>query len=318
MGMNERGALQRRPDGSAPLDAVRCEGDAAAIIGAAEKFGEAQRLEIEPGAIAGSGRFVLVVPEGRQVVNVKPYLDHYRTAPERKEGTARLTTLESFIDHVNRHKDGGTVVFASDDRDKPALEAVIDYQHAGPEGAPRFGKHRARYDFPLSDEWKAWMGKREPMAQAAFAEFLEDRIGDALPATEATADFAIELGVELAGPQRLLELSRGLAVRVGQSVKNAQSLASGEVSVVFEETHQGEDGAPLKVPGGFVLGIPVFRGGARYRVPVRLRYRVEGRSISWRFVPHRTDLVFRDAFDEAVTAVREKTELLLLYGAPES
>lgn len=293
------------------------ESENRALLEAAAKFGAVESIA------AYDPLFVASVPEGRELVSLKRFRDEIAERPDRKTGTATLTTLASFIAHANRHRDPASVVFADDARDKPALLAVYDYQEAGPEGRPRFGTHRARYAFPLSDEWVAWIGaSSSPMTQEAFAKFLEDHLSDVLPvgaAEEGAQDFAVELGIHLAGPQSLLTVARGLQVHVGQSVVSAQNLASGEVTISFEETHTvGTASAPVKVPGGFVLGIPVFRGGERYKVPVRLRYRVANRAIAWQLVPYRVDLVFSHAFDEAVEAVRKETELPVFYGKPEA
>lgn len=303
---------------TAALDAVASESDARAILDAAEKFGQAQAIDL-PGTEPFTAP-VLVIPKGREIKSIKPFLDEYRDRPERKKGTASLTSVQSFIDHVNRHKDSNSAVFANDDREHPGLIAVLDYNEAGDTGLPRFGQHRASYAFPLSDEWKAWMGAAEkPLTQAQLAEFLEDHIRDVLPSSDAGEsgdDFAAELGITLASPQQLITLSRGLSVKVDRRVKTVQSLSTGECSIVFDEAHNGEDGAPIRVPGGFVVGIPVFRNGPVYRVPFRLRYRLN-QGVTWQLVPHRADLVFQHAFDEAVETVKAGTELPLFYGKPE-
>ncbi len=297
--------------------AVR-ESEAGAILDRA-----AELLGMETIGLQGKDSLsAVVIPKGRELRSLKPLIDEYRDRPERKKGTAILTTVTSFVEHVNRHRDGNTVVFANDDRTAPSFLAVFDYNEAGAVGQPRFGQHRAAYAFPVSGEWKAWVvGGDQPMNQAAFAEFLEDRIGDVLePGSvgERVERFAIDLGIELVGAQTLMTLARGLTVKVGQTVKQAVSLSSGEASIAFEETHGGADGAPVRVPGGFALAIPVFHGGPLYQVPVRLRYRVQGGAVTWRFVPHRTDLVFKHAFDEAVEEVRKGTELTVFYGRPEA
>lgn len=301
---------------TATLEAIVNESENHALLEAAEKFSEGQRVALDESAS------VLVLPTHRRVESLKKFFDEYRERPERKKGTAQLTTVQSFIDHVNRHKDPASAVFANDSRQEPSLLAVLDYQEAGPDGMPRFGQHRANYAFPLSDEWKAWMeASKGPLNQAQLAEFLEDHIRDVLDpgqAGEAAQDFAAELEIKLASPKALITLSKGLQVKVGQNVKTFQNLASGECSLVFEETHEAADGAAVRVPGGFVIGIPVFRGGDVYSVPVRLRYRLSGRSVTWQFMPHRADLVFDHAFGEAAEKVKAGTELPMFFGKPEA
>lgn len=270
----------------------------------------------------GVPREALVVRQGYEVHEIKPFLDEYLTAPERRKGTASLDDIESFIAHVKRFADEDSAVFA--DRAtpmKPALEAVLDYHRKTADGAPRFGEHRARYDFPLSEEWVAWTTKNgKAMSQADFAAFLENRVvdldGDPGPAA---LTFAGKVACDFASPSRLIALSRGLGVREDARVVNAQVLSSGESQMVFETSHQtyDKDGNSITVPGAFLVAIPVFRRGAPYQIPAKLRYRKQEAKIVWWFELHRVDSVFDHAFEEACGLVREGTELPLFLGRPE-
>lgn len=292
----------------------------AAIIEAAKRYGAAEVIELGKG-----GPLVLSVPGssgGRTIQSVKPLLDEYLKAPERKRGTAAMTSLESFITHVNRHKDKNSVVFAIDDPKAPSLLAVYDYNHGGEKGDPRFGQHRASYSFTLSDEWQAWMraGGCEAMTQEAFAELIEDRISDVMKPEEGgdtIKEFAVNLGIDLASPQRLMTLSRGLKINVSSTVTNAVNLSSGEGQLQFTEAHKTEAGDVLRVPGGFALAIPVFRLGESWQVPVRLRYRQKGPAVTWTVGLHRTDLIFATAFKEAVKTAAADTALPVFFGKPE-
>lgn len=273
----------------------------------------------------GTPTQVLITPQGLKSQSVKPFLDEYRTAPERRRGTATLTDLPSFIAHVNRFKDEDSALFANADPQKPGLVAVLDYHRAGADGAPRFGQHRASYAFPLSDEWKAWFQANGlKMTQGDFAAFLEDRIGDiAAPPVdgeEATpaAKLAQLLGGKFASPQRLMDLSRGLSVRVDEKVAQVANLQTGEANIQFTTQHSDENGQPLKVPSLFLVTIPVFKSGAPYQLAVRLRYRVSHGSVSWFFELHRPDRVFEHAFNEACEKAGNETGLPLYQGHPEA
>lgn len=267
------------------------------------------------------GTKVLVLPKGQQLHSLKKFRDEYLPAPERREGTARHSELRSFIEHVTRFADEHSTVWANEAPTSPALLAVLDYHEKGSAGAPRFGKHRAHYHFPVSDEWKAWvLAATDKLEQAAFAEFLEEHIVDVIDPTtagESTKAFAAQLDLKLASPSALMTLSRGLTVRVESKVAQHANLSTGEGQLHYEESHQGADGAPLKVPGGFVIGIPVFRGGAVYQLGVRLRYRVRSGKVTWTLAPGRPDAVFRDAFEEACATVHERTKLPVFFGTPE-
>lgn len=290
-----------------------------------------------------SSATVLIVPKGKEVKSLKPFLDEYLPAPERKKGAAMLTTLDSLIAHVNRFKDDESAVFAMDDRAAPSITAVLDYHKSGA-GSARFGGHRANYTFPLSDEWKAWMGQNgKAMGQGEFAEFMEDRIADVLapPANldrvlgeeitdrdtggdfddrtpdEQLAYLAKLLKGQFAGPSTMVSLSRGLAVHADERVQQAVTLENGTVNVQWETQHNDAGGNRLTVPNLFLIGIPVFRLGARYRIAVRLRYRLGQGSIKWFYELYRHDVVFDDAFREACERVQKETALPLFYGTPE-
>lgn len=269
---------------------------------------------------------LLASPSEMTITSLRKFVDEALPAPRRRTGTATLGTIESFIAHVNRFKDAGSVVFARSDRAAPSLLSVLDYHHPTATGGPRFGGHRGQYLFPLSEVWQAWASTAVAgmfLSQERFADFIESRIADVLPAEEAKGSPAVEayaaqLGCEYASPARLMALSRGLAITVGRKVANKVNLQSGEGEISFTEEHSDAQGAPLKVPGALLIRMPVFRGGAAYKVPVRLRYRVAGGAVGWNLELQRTDVIFDDAFNEAVDAVRKETELPVLFGAPES
>lgn len=279
---------------------------------------------------------VLITPAVGGGVNtrgVKVFLDEHERYPERRKGSASFTDLSSFIDHVNRFKGESSALFADDSRDEPKLVSVLNYHPGGPQHDPGTGEaeaassadwadHRGVYTFPLADEWTTWLGQSKgSLSQAAFAEFLEARlldIADPALAGDSSRRLADTIGASFATPARLLELSRGLSVRVGSAVKNAVNLATGEAQINFATEHTDDRGQPLKVPSAFLLAIPVFRGGDLYQIAARLRYRVQGGAVSWSFELHGADRIFDHAFREACEDARARTELPLFYGQPEA
>lgn len=282
---------------------------------------------------------VLLAPKqggGFELQSLKSHLDQYRSNPERREGQARLTTIESFIAHVNRFKDDDSALFADRNPEQPALLGVLDYHHAVntadgvvvEDALPRFGKHRAYFSFPMSDEWKAWnQNDGKKMEQVDFAEFIEDRIGDVItvpdlsnPQTDADKQlkqFADLLGGSFATPSKMVELSRGIAIHADEKVKQATNVSTGEIQVQYESEHRDQQGAPIKVPNLFLIAIPVFEAGGLYRVAVRLRYRLAGGRIAWFYELYRIDKVFKHAFDEACTKAAAETGLPIFSGFPE-
>jgi uncharacterized protein YfdQ (DUF2303 family) len=282
-------------------------GDAAAIISTVKALAPAQMVDV-------GGRSVLVVQSGQQVHEVKKYLDTYLTNPERRTGTARLDSLESFSAFALKFKDDGSVIYA--DRNVPSLTFIEDYNTAS---QPRFGEHRGSYAFPLSDEWALWTTtNRRMMDQKTFAEFVEARISDVSDAVSPSgraAEFANKCGVHYSGPSILLDVSKGMELNANIQIKQARKLQSGESEFSYVESHESK--GFLKIPGAFLIAIPVFRGGACYEIPVRLRYRVDGGAVKWFFELHRPEVFFDHAFTEACTKAGEATTLPVFMGAPE-
>lgn len=275
-----------------------------------------------------TGVKALAIRSGNTVTALTPSIfDPYRDEPRRRSGTATLLSIDSLIDHVNRFKDAESLIFADDDRTRPSITAVLDYNRAG-EAAPRFGKHRSSFSFPLSDEWKAWVEKNaEPMAMADFAAFLEERLPDVLALIPGEDELSDDIGrmVDalggadiIASPTRLMELSRGLQVNESSTVREVVNLASGEGAIQWEATHTDATGAPLRVPKVFLIGIPVFRNDGLYRIAARLRYRKAGGKIVFWYELWRTDRTFDHAFKMAVERVKTQTELPVLIGKPEA
>lgn len=251
--------------------------------------------------------------------------DEYRLNPRIREGSATLTSIESLIDHVNRFKDADSALFAVDDRANPSITAVLDYHRAGAAAEPRFGRHRSLFQFPLSDEWKAWTkSDGETFSMGEFAAFLEDRIIDVLdliPGEDSLPEdmqrFVNTVGGSIASPSKLIELSVGLKVNEQSAVKEAINLSSGEAQVQFIAQHVDDAGQPLRVPGLFLIGIPVFRHGPHYRIAARLRYRKTSGGLVFFYQLWRADRVFDHSFREACERVRVETDLPMLFGKPE-
>jgi uncharacterized protein YfdQ (DUF2303 family) len=296
----------------------------------------AQRAAVKPqiltiqspdGIVATIAALPTVTEEGRTTVELRSLANFFsdeRTHPKARKGTARLNEIESFIEHVNRFKDDDSAIFAETNAGgPPSLTAVIDYHKAGATGQPRFGQHRAFYPFPLSKEWIAWNATNgSPMTQQAFAEFIEENLLDvAEPAPEnltaAARAFAEKCGMTFATPAKLLELSRGLQVNVEETVLQATSLASGERQIQFSEKHTGADGAPIKVPGAFLITIPVFRGDDAYQICVRLRYRKQAQGLVWLYEMFKATDVFDHAIEMACQKVANETGLPVFKGSHE-
>jgi uncharacterized protein YfdQ (DUF2303 family) len=261
---------------------------------------------------------VLLDPKTGKAASIKALADEWRLTPDRKRGSAEVTTLESFIDLVERHKTENSVIFADTDWRNPSLTAVIDYHPKDATDADN-GKHRIHYEFPLSDSWKAWNEiNGHPLPQVQFAEFIEDRIMDlAAPDTLEEEDWRHKFSFRVAFPNELVALSKGLQINSEAKVKNAVSLQSGEAQIVFEEEHRDAAGNKIDVPGMFILSVPPFYRGDVARIPVRLRYRLAGGQLKWICQLYRPDIYITEQVIRDMERACADTGLPVYSGGPE-
>jgi uncharacterized protein YfdQ (DUF2303 family) len=256
-----------------------------------------------------------------RVLGVSELFEKYRTRPALKSGTAHVTAIESFIDLVNRHKTDDSVIFADTDWTEPSLLAVIDYHEAKASGSADWLKHRIVYDFPLTDEWKAWIAcDGRVMEQEDFAEWFEEHLPElSAPDSQESEDFLANYGLKVAYPNEILALTRGISVHVESRVKNNITLQSGEGEITFEEEHKdAKTGVKLAVPGLFILSIKPFKMGSACRIPVRLRYRVAGGAVKWLFKMLRPEEYITQEILRDCERAASETELPLYHGAPEA
>lgn len=290
--------------------------DAQSIIAATERLSGVSTIEISHGID------VAVVPSGKSVVSLKPFLDQYAAAPDRITGTATLRDEASFVEHVIQMRMSNTRIFANPDASAPSLTAVYDY-HAvdGETQEPAFGVHRAHWPLALSKEWNAWTGAAgKSMSPTEFAKFLEKHVPDVYwgdQHSDYTKMLIAQLELRLATPSSLIALSRNLAVNVDVQVRQAQTLASGEIAITYVEQHKDGEGQPIKVPNAFLIAIPVILGGPAYQLLARLRYRIREGKVSWAYDLHRTDLAFDAAVKEICERVQTETDRTVFLGSPE-
>ncbi|MCG6115060.1 MAG: YfdQ family protein [Mesorhizobium sp.] len=294
--------------------------DIAAKLGA-----QAKGVEIATIVTDGLSGLPMSVPvaltrgEHPQVGSLHRLLEEYRVHPARKRGTAEAQTFDAFCEMTNRHKTDHSAIFADATWTKPSFTAVIDYHEAANGGQADFCQHRIRYDFPLSDEWRAWIAKNgEAMSQQDFAWFLEDRVAElAAPTDVEKVQLEHQFQTTVATPAQVVELSRGLTVAVAASVKAHTTLQSGEGSIQFDESHNDGAGQKLKVPGIFILDIAPFFMGETIRVPVRLRYRVREGKVMWFYQIYRPDLAITEHVRHRLFDARDRTALPAYEGKPE-
>lgn len=220
--------------------------------------------------------------------------------PRRRRGTHVLTELDSFIAIVNRYKTADTVVWA--DIERLAVTAVFNEHQVGPAFSDAgWRDHRAAYQCPRSAEWIAWTAQDgKTMAQDAFADWIEQRMEDLTAASGYPA------------PTEVLKVARDLQVHTKGTFSRSFDPTTGTGHLLCKTDNESTS---TPIPRAFMLGIPVFQGGARYAVEARIRFAmIDGRP-TFTVVLHRRGEIERDAFADVRKAVIAGCELPLVAGA---
>ena len=269
---------------------------------------------------AGLPEFVPVAfdRKAQALRSVRNLVEEFRLAPDRRKGTAHADTLASFIDLVNRHKDGQSALFGRTSWPEPKLTAVLNYDSADADA--RFGDHRVVYAFPLTEEFKAWVScNAKAMDQEVFAAFIEEHAAElSAPKDAEKAEYERLFNETMATPSELLMLSRHLEVHVSAKAKQGIRLQTGERVVEFTEEHQNSKGEKVIIPGIFMVSVPAFVDGDPVRIPARLRYRIVGGDIKWFYQLYRWEFYLREQVGYDLRDAAEKTGLPSFEGAPES
>jgi hypothetical protein len=74
---------------------------------------------------------LIELSKDRRLESTKRFRDELLTFPERRKGTARLTSVDSFIEIVERFKNPDSVIFADTTQASARLLAVFDYHPRG-------------------------------------------------------------------------------------------------------------------------------------------------------------------------------------------
>lgn len=263
---------------------------------------------------------VLLGFDGREheFLSLKRLVEEYRTAPQRRSGTAIVDTLGSFIDLTNRHKDDQSALFARAIWPSPSLTAVLNYDAEG--SGARFGDHRIVYQFPLTDEFTAWVnGNAQPLSQEVFAAFLEEHAAElAAPYDGERSEYERLFNEAMATPQEVVMLSRHLEVHVSSKAKQGIRLQTGERTVEFAEEHQNAKGEKVTIPGIFMVSVPAFVDGEAVRIPARLRYRIAGGEIKWFYQLYRWEFFLREQVQRDLAEAAQETALPAFEGKPET
>ncbi len=263
-------------------------GDAVACIAAGMGLAQVRVVEVEGVPHLARHRDVVVTD-----------MEDHLPAPIRANGSRHLASPEAFLAYVDRHASAATVVYG--DRTQAQLVAVVN-DHA-PGASPGWRDHRAVLQAEASEAWKAWKPMhRKAVPQAAFCDFLEDHLPDVQ---------------EPAGAD-LLELLRDLRGRKDVAWSSGVNLDNGDVQLSYQEETTAESSrkGAVVIPKLVTLAIEVFRGVPHYKMPCRLRYRIQEGRLFFILVIDQIEEIEEAAFRDLLELIRKglPDEVILLEG----
>lgn len=247
---------------------------------------DAGRHASHPHELEAGRYYVVSGPDGVTKVDLTDLL---LVQPRRTSRSVTVADTESFLAYWTKHSTPASELFA--DRAELHLHAVVD---APTRDTPDWMVHRLTMQLRHSPAWSAWTrADRTWMGQEAFAEHLEDRLGDI---------------VDPAGAE-MLEVAQTLHATTKVRFKSGFRLVDGQRQISYQEETAGNAGAngQLSIPQAFTLGLPIF-AGAPVADPVRarLRYRVSDGGLRLSFALDRATELVDDAFGALVHQVADQ------------
>ena len=271
---------------SSPLDGAAIKAVAAIV--------KANATPVTTEAIHG-----LIVPKDCDLKSLKEFQYPDGIRPSRIIGTVNLRDAVSFCRYYSAFADDRSRIFA-----EPAYQsflAILDYHGAG-ERTPEFLSHRAAFQMVLDERWKVWAGKSEKQfSQSDFAEFIEDNNADILEPSGAT----------------MLEVARDLKASMGANFESKVTPKNGQIQMRYTEQIDGKVGTgAMEVPEFFKLSIPVYYNEEPITISARLRYRIQGGSLTFHYKLYRQVEILNAAFDKAATSISDTLKVDILRGSP--
>lgn len=241
----------------------------------------------------------VMVPQGYQVHDLTAAIEKGQLAPSRKQGTAVLTAIDSFVEYV-KDQDAAAVGYLFASVEERRITAVFNDNKAAVAG---WRDHKASFAAELTPEAKRWLDNdKKQMSQEAFAEFIEDNFAD------------------LAGEQAalLLEVATTISAKTGINFSSAKRLDNGQTQFVYNEVIDATAGTngTTQIPQTFTLGVRLFKGDKTgYAIKARLKYRLNSGALKFWYELDRVERALEEAFLGYVEKAKE-TGYTVLLGKP--
>lgn len=246
----------------------------------------------------------VVLPPGYSTGDLEKLL----AQPTRKRGHVALLDADSFVWYVKKHAvDDVTLIYANVDYEasRYSLVAVID-DHSSDE--PYWREFIATLTPIQSLEWKRWAGNnKKAMAQADFAAFIEDNLGDI-----ASVD-------GMPSGKDMLEMSLAFEANSDKRFKRKLDLQGGGTHLEYVDQADEATSSKLRYFERFTIGIPVFQGATDgYHVEARLKFRMNGGALSFWYELVRPDRVFKTAVSGEIAKIRDSSGVPVVFGKYEA
>lgn len=123
--------------------------------------------------------------------------------------------------------------------------------------------------------------------------------------------------IRFASAHTIVSLARSVQINSTSKARAAYDPKSGNTSILFEEDSQAttKSGQRVKLPDGFFLYIPVFRGEPPRLIPCRLKHRVRG-TVLWQVEIADINRLIDRAITHAAERVAAETGITMLRGLP--
>nr|WP_294864380.1 DUF2303 family protein [uncultured Pseudogulbenkiania sp.] len=239
-------------------------------------------------------------------------LENLRSAPLRKQGTIRLHQLDSFIEHINLHKQDGTQVIVDADYAANSIrfKAIVN---GDSQSAAGFADHIVRFDPQFTVDWKNWTGMNgKKVNQIELATFLTDNIANIVETNPADKERKYPSAADMLEFVTNLEMTSTVRYRSGTKVQNGQ--------VQFEYVEEGNDQTKgkLQMFERFGIGVVPYAGGQGYFIEAFLRFRInrESGALTIWFDLHRPDQVLEAATKQTILQLQQEvTDCPIYFGA---
>lgn len=227
-------------------------------------------------------------------------LESFGPAPHRSRGTPEVIDANSFVAELRRrgHLEQAAIVYSDERRGK--LVGILNDDAVGISG---WRDYRVEYALSPTPEWKHWReGSGKDFGLEDFARHIEDGLDEIV--SPSAAD--------------MLELAQTFHAQTDATFKQANRLATGASTIVYEENVSATAGAAgqLEIPAELSLSIAPFYGSQEVPVTAWFRYRLRSGHLVVGYKLQKPQDIERDAFAAIVGKVRELDPALVIVNGP--